>query len=91
MVAVRAVWGEPSQLDMASRDLRYFFLWSESYGRLSRMASGNTHVAAMFSDVGAVLSSTLLPQMAVHPLWATLVRLRSSCTADGCATTYLDM
>jgi hypothetical protein len=34
------------------------------------MASGKTHVAAMLSDVGAVLSSTLLPQMAVQPLWS---------------------
>ena len=31
------------------------------------MASGKTHVAAMFREVGAVLSSTLLPQMAVQP------------------------
>lgn len=47
------------------------------------MASGKTQVAAMLRDVGAVFSSTLLPQMAVHPSRAFVsLHVRFNSVAD---------
>jgi len=46
IVAVKAVWGDPSQFDIAARVFENFLSWRDSYGRPSKIASGNTQFAA---------------------------------------------
>ena len=67
IVAVNAVAGAPSQMRVAVAVPRNLLLWSDSYGRLRRMASGKTHVVTSASAFVGRLSCAPGPQMVLHP------------------------